>query len=151
MGGCASKENSKKTKEDDSGFVLFVTCILLMSHAWVNSTMGCDWISVEALCLVFTTVSTSLSTHLLFFSSLFQTFLYSTDCVLQFFTIVSRTRTTPLLLRYSILLTFSSRTINWMLLLHDNYVVGRLSSKFTIQKNQLLSNTYKYTTNVHSY
>lgn len=112
MGGCASKENSKKTKEDDSGFVLFVTCILLMSHAWVNSTMGCDWISVEALCLVFTTVSTSLSTHLLFFSSLFQTFLYSTDCVLQFFTIVSRTRTTPLLLRYSILLTFSSRTIN---------------------------------------
>lgn len=49
MGGCASKESSAKEpkKDDDTGFVIF----LLMSHAWVNSTMsmGCAWISVELL------------------------------------------------------------------------------------------------------
>jgi len=48
MGGCASKENAAKEqkKEDDTGFVQF----LLMSHAWVNSTMsmGRAWNYVEA-------------------------------------------------------------------------------------------------------
>lgn len=65
MGGCASKENTAKEpkKEDDTGFVQF----LLMSHAWVNSTvsMGRAWIYVEASLYVVLPVSSlyTLSTH----------------------------------------------------------------------------------------
>lgn len=57
MGGCASKENTAKEpkKEDDTGFVQF----LLMSHAWVNSTMsmGRAWNYVEASLYVVLPVS----------------------------------------------------------------------------------------------
>lgn len=37
MGGCTSKENPKKNKQDNSGFVL-IPCMVL--SAWVNSNIG---------------------------------------------------------------------------------------------------------------
>lgn len=50
MGGCASKDNAKKPKEDETGFVLFVSCRCL--HGSIRSNQHPDACGRFFLCLL---------------------------------------------------------------------------------------------------